>query len=317
MFYQRSLFDTGNVTSSPESESGPTPSDSLVGLTTEWCGPDHALASLSPRQAAERGLLTSGTSGRSGFTSYRSAVLMSSLASKLRRTTRLFGSTLFSMTWTTSVTPSGRSIFRLAASVRRTGGTGFTSWPTPKAWDKSVRTKEGAEKEAERKGWTNDLATAAMACAPWPTPSASGFEAKDTDRMEERRRECKERTRNGNGFGLTLGQAVTALIPCGWARPAARDWKDGRASQETMDRNSRPLNEQATMLTDTDGPARLTASGEMLTGSDAVTAIPEAVRNGGGQLNPAHSRWLQGLPPEWCDCAVAAMQSLPPSRKRS
>jgi hypothetical protein len=34
----------------------------------------------------------------------------------------------------------------------------------------------------------------------------------------------------------------------GWATPAARDWRDGRASDETMDRNSRPLNEQATML---------------------------------------------------------------------
>jgi hypothetical protein len=55
-------------------------------------------------------------------------------------------------------------------------------------------------------------------------------------------------------------------------------------------------------------PARLTVSGQLLTGSDA------GMENS-GQLNPAHSRWLQGLPPEWCDCAVTAMQSMPKRRK--
>jgi hypothetical protein len=40
------------------------------------------------------------------------------------------------------------------------------------------------------------------------------------------------------------------------------------------------------------GPVRATAAGDLLTGSSAGM-------ESGGQLDPAHSRWLQMLPPEW------------------
>lgn len=89
----------------------------------------------------------------------------------------------------------------------------------------------------------------------------------------------------------------------GW--PTTRVGGNGTASRKRT--SIRGNIEQAAVLAT---QVRLTASGEMQTGFTSETTS-------GGQLNPAHSRWLMGLPPEWDACAVTAMQSLPPKRKRS
>ncbi|WP_225578870.1 hypothetical protein [Novacetimonas hansenii] len=51
-----------------------------------------------------------------------------------------------------------------------------------------------------------------------------------------------------------------------------------------------------------DQPIRITASGQVLTGSDAGTVSS-------GQLNPEFSLWLMGFPAAWASCGVQAMQS--------
>jgi hypothetical protein len=110
-----------------------------------------------------------------------------------------------------------------------------------------------------------------------------------------------------------------------WPTPQARDSINaGYATEESFNAaHSRhkekgvhkqialsDLTKMWTWPSETFQAARLTATGEMLIGSSAGM-------ESGGQLNPAHPRWLMGLPPEWDDCAVMAMQSLPKQRKRS
>lgn len=92
---------------------------------------------------------------------------------------------------------------------------------------------------------------------------------------------------------------------CGWPTPQASDSTGGGQAKRAMGatRHGSNLNDFA-MLASTDEPARLTASGEMLTGSHAGM-------ESGGQLRPAHSRWLMGLPRAWDECAP---KSLPKSK---
>ena len=91
---------------------------------------------------------------------------------------------------------------------------------------------------------------------PWPTPTVCG---------------------NYNRAGLTAKSGdglATAVTKC--ATPTARDWRSGKASEETHARNSRPLSEQI-----------------------------------GGSLNPTWVEWLMGWPLGWTDLKPSATAKSP------
>lgn len=237
-----------------------------AGKTAEKSGQVPAHASLSARQAKEKGLLTSGTYGPPCIGWSGSVALSLSLASNLQVLTQMTGSTLYRLTWKTWVMPSGRVRFRLRASVPRTSGTELIGWPTPtaNAWKHPSN--------AGRQGGLN-LQTAAQ-LSGWTTPSASD-------------------SRRG-GRGITEGMSGSSLAQqvkmAGWPTPTASDHKGGYPGGRI--RKGKISTDRLDVVAQIAGPVRLTASGKMLTGSNAQM-------ENGGQLNPALSLWLMGLPPEW------------------
>jgi hypothetical protein len=150
-------------------------------------------------------------------------------------------------------------------------------------------------------------------CGSWPTPNT--MEGGQTSRGGKRKGELlmgglvgwptpivgdttggprPPDDKRGPAPGLQAAAHLTS-----WPTTSTRDYKGGYQGGRIRD---------GKISTDTLDVAAQLTSGQTAIGSPAATEKP-------GQLNPAHSRWLMGYPPEWDACAPTATPSSRKSRK--
>lgn len=282
-------------TSSPASVSGATPYVRSVGPTTRRSGPARVPANRSAVLGAKAASTTSGISGPIGSSSSSISALQSSLESRLRAKTVSLGSTLYAMTWKVRVTPSGRQICALRASVPRTSDSGFilepcakgsntfyriSGWVTPtvRDWKDTPGMKTTGLDGRVR---LDQLPRQAAQVTGWPTPTVKQG---DYSYSHE----------NHDTKSLKLAGAAKLA---GWGTPTAGQ---ARGTVEQVLARKQKLKDSGTSIgvsvTALNHQVQLTVTGEM------PFSFPAATENL-GQLNPSLPRWLMGLPILWDTCA--------------
>lgn len=293
MFEPTTCGDTPNAISSPASEDGRSLSGSPESATTRQSGPDHVRVSRFRARESGKAMPTNDTSGPLFTASSPSANLQHFLENRLRQRMAANGSPLFALTWKHWDMPSGPPICALRASAWNTkkpkatnGYAGpFSLVPIPHSPQSYLILPSGLASRL-----SGLLRTSGSDCGSWPTPinQVASLASWPTPMAGT------PAQKGYNEAGNTDSSRKTVAL-CSWATPNTVDAKGGSRNGPGQVQ----LCHQAKL-----------ASGPIATGSPAPTEKR-------GQLNPAHSRWLQGYPAEWDACAPTATRSSLRSRQNS
>ena len=173
---------------------------------------------------------------------------------------------------------------RLRARLSMLGSTLYTltwkPWVTPSGVSRS-RLRASVRRTSETG------ITGLAEISSWITPTSRDH--KDSPGMVAQR--------NGKD---RIDQLPRQAYLAGWPTPTTADASGGGQAKRAMGETRHGSNLNDFVMLTLDSPARLTASGELRIGSHAGTTKS-------GQLNPAHSRWLMGLPIAWDEFAGMAM----------
>jgi hypothetical protein len=172
------------------------------------------------------------------------------------------GWALFSETWPRAGLMLNGIAFQRKPSAPLTRETASGSLPTPRARMTGMVTERRAQDK-------NPNLEVVLARRLLPTPRAS-----DADR-------------GGRGDLLTVLRGYETKHAGTLPTPTARDWRSGKASDETHGKNARPLNETLTKM-----------SG-----------------NQSGRINPQFLEWMMGFPIGWTECDASETRSSRKSRK--
>lgn len=278
------------VTSSRESEAGPTLFDLLDGQQTGPSGPEAAHASPSAQPESARESKTSATYGRFGFSSFASASLQSFLESRLRPRLVKGGSTLYIMTWKTKATPLGRRYCQLVASARRTCDNGSSGWPSASArdWKNGKSNLHGKNARPP-----NEVAMLAAWCSPISQDAKHSGTAP-----------------SGPGNAQKLAYQVQQVDLAAWPSPNVPNGGRSVAPEKMSATGVTPDGKKHTVSLEHVAKFASVPNGTTQNGFPVSTERR-------GQLNPAFTRWLMGYPKEWDDCGVTAMRSCRKSRRSS